>query len=87
MQAIDDSGPLPDTGERLGGFQLRVIGLCALIALLDGFDTQSVGFVAPVRAVEWEVSVALFGSIFAICTGAGAAGVRCAVRADAVCGD
>ena len=83
MQAIDDSGPLPDTGERLGGFQLRVIGLCALIALLDGFDTQSVGFVAPVIAVEWDVSVALFGSIFAIGLLGGLFGaLGCGVAAD-----
>ena len=66
MQAIDHSGASLDSGQRLGTFQMRVIGLCALIALLDGFDTQAVGFVAPVMAAEWNVSVALFGPIFAL---------------------
>jgi AAHS family 4-hydroxybenzoate transporter-like MFS transporter len=46
--------------------QIRVIVLCALIALLDGFDTQVIGFVAPVIAAEWNLPVALFGPVFAV---------------------
>ena len=83
MQAIDHSGASLDSGQRLGTFQMRVIGLCALIALLDGFDTQAVGFVAPVMAAEWNVSVALFGPIFALGLLGGLFGaIGCGVAAD-----
>ncbi|PVX61177.1 MFS transporter [Paraburkholderia unamae] len=33
--------------ERLGAFQWRVLALCVLIALLDGFDTQAIAFTGP----------------------------------------
>lgn len=44
--------------------QLEVFLLCLLIAMLDGFDTQSIAFVAPGLAAEWQVSPASFGPIF-----------------------
>ncbi|OXH88176.1 4-hydroxybenzoate transporter, partial [Burkholderia multivorans] len=31
----------------LGAFQIRVLALCVLIALLDGFDTQAIAFTGP----------------------------------------
>jgi AAHS family 4-hydroxybenzoate transporter-like MFS transporter len=52
--------------ERLSAYQILIIVLCALIALLDGFDTQSIGFVAPTIASEWRLPIASFGPIFAI---------------------
>jgi AAHS family 4-hydroxybenzoate transporter-like MFS transporter len=48
----------------LGGFRLRTIVLCALVALLDGFDTQSIAFVAPIIAQEWAVEPSAFGVVF-----------------------
>jgi AAHS family 4-hydroxybenzoate transporter-like MFS transporter len=45
-------------------FQTLTITLCALVALLDGFDTQVIAFVAPVIAKEWTVEVSAFGPIF-----------------------
>jgi MFS transporter, AAHS family, 4-hydroxybenzoate transporter len=44
--------------------QFTVIGLCALVAMVDGFDTQCIGLVAPEIAVAWNVSVAQFGLVF-----------------------
>lgn len=83
MLVIENSGPALQPSERLGGLRLRVIGLCALVALLDGFDTQSIGFVAPVMAREWDVPVALFGPIFALGLLGGLFGaVGCGVGAD-----
>ena len=35
---------------RFSPFQVFVTALCAFIAMLDGFDTQSIAFVAPVIA-------------------------------------
>ena len=34
----------------LGGFRRRVLLLCWLIAVIDGFDVQAMAFVAPVLA-------------------------------------
>src|SRR5262245_43255154 len=45
-------------------FQINAILLCALLALLEGFDTQMIAFVAPAIAKEWSVEMAAFGPIF-----------------------
>lgn len=55
-QAIDDAP--------LGGLQRRVFALCILIAVLDGFDTQSIGFVAPAISSAWHLSPIDFGFMF-----------------------
>jgi AAHS family 4-hydroxybenzoate transporter-like MFS transporter len=47
------------------GFQIMTIGLCGLVLLLDGFDTQSMGFLAPPIAEELGLPVSAFGSVFA----------------------
>src|SRR5688500_4972844 len=49
---------------RIGGFQARVIALCALVAILDGFDTQAIAFVAPVIMREWSLGTSSFGPVF-----------------------
>src|SRR5689334_25027081 len=49
---------------RIGGFQYRVVALCALTVFLDGYDTQSVAFVAPSIAAEWHLTRAALGPIF-----------------------
>lgn len=54
-----------------GSFQLLILVLCAWIALLDGFDTQAIAYVAPVIAEQWGIAMAGFGPIF----GAGLAGL------------
>ncbi|HWN32621.1 MAG TPA: MFS transporter, partial [Pseudonocardia sp.] len=51
---------------RLGRFQLGVIVPCALVAMIDGFDTQSIGLVAPDIAADWGVRPATFGLVFGI---------------------
>ncbi|MHA7685687.1 MFS transporter [Cupriavidus sp. PET2-C1] len=38
---------------------------CALVALLDGFDTQAIAYVAPVLAEAWRIPAASFGMVFA----------------------
>jgi len=48
----------------LGALQISAIVLCALVAVLDGFDTQAIAFVAPVLAREWDVAVTGFGTVF-----------------------
>jgi AAHS family 4-hydroxybenzoate transporter-like MFS transporter len=56
---------------RFGRLQLLILVLCAWIALLDGFDTQAIAYVAPVIAEQWGIAMAGFGPIF----GAGLAGL------------
>jgi MFS transporter, AAHS family, 4-hydroxybenzoate transporter len=46
-------------------FQIVTIGLCGLVLLLDGFDTQSMGFLAPPIAEELGLPMSAFGSVFA----------------------
>ncbi|MCL6599477.1 MAG: MFS transporter [Alicyclobacillus macrosporangiidus] len=54
---------LIDAG-RLRGIQLGVILLCGLIATLDGFDLQSISFVAPVLTKLWGIKSAELGPVF-----------------------
>lgn len=49
---------------KLGKFQLSVIIICFAIVALDGFDTQSIAFVAPALRESWDISPALFGPLF-----------------------
>ena len=48
----------------IGGFQLRIILLCFLTQLVDGFDNQAVAFVAPALADHWQIPRAAFGAAF-----------------------
>lgn len=49
----------------LSKFQLGVIFQCTLIAVLEGFDTQVIAFVAPRIAADWGVDLPSFGPVFA----------------------
>jgi AAHS family 4-hydroxybenzoate transporter-like MFS transporter len=49
---------------RLSGFQIAIMVCCALIAMMDGFDTQSIAFVAPEIASAWHIEASAFGSVF-----------------------
>jgi AAHS family 4-hydroxybenzoate transporter-like MFS transporter len=49
---------------RLSGLQKSTIVLCALVAILDGFDTQAIAFVAPVIAAQWQLGPSSFGPTF-----------------------
>lgn len=48
----------------MGRFQLRVVMLCAAVIALDGFDTQALGFVAPVLSREWGLPPGALGPVF-----------------------
>ena len=49
---------------RVGRFQIVIVALCALVAMMDGFDTQSIAFVAPEIINTWRVAPSEFGVIF-----------------------
>src|ERR1700736_4584363 len=48
----------------VGGFQIRLLLTCAAVLVLDGFDTTSIGFVAPVLAKEWGLTKGALGPVF-----------------------
>jgi AAHS family 4-hydroxybenzoate transporter-like MFS transporter len=48
----------------LGASQYLITALCGLVMFLDGFDTQSISYMAPQIAKEWGLSRELLGPIF-----------------------
>lgn len=49
---------------RIGGYQLLVIALCGLCLVMDGFDVQAMGYVAPVVIREWGVAKETLAPVF-----------------------
>jgi len=47
----------------IGGFQLRTVFLCGLVALLDGLDVQTMALVVPTLADAWDEPKASFGPV------------------------
>lgn len=43
---LEVSGLIDDS--RFGTYQLMIVTLCALCLVMDGFDVQAMGYVAPV---------------------------------------
>jgi len=70
MMAMSQSGTSPvDVAEFIdqqpvGGFQIKLLLTCAAVLFLDGFDTTSIGFVAPSLAKEWGLSKGALGPVF-----------------------
>jgi AAHS family 4-hydroxybenzoate transporter-like MFS transporter len=56
---------------RLGPFQAGICILCGLCLIMDGFDLQAMGYVAPAIIREWKIPNAELGPVF----GAGLLGV------------
>src|ERR1700692_664388 len=48
----------------VGGFQIKLLLACAAVLFLDGFDTTSIGFVAPALAKEWGLTKGALGPVF-----------------------
>lgn len=48
----------------IGMLQWRIFAILFLIAMLDGFDTQAIAFVAPTISEEWKIPPSAFGAIF-----------------------
>ncbi|MES2258122.1 MAG: MFS transporter [Pseudomonadota bacterium] len=57
VQALLDAGPV-------GSLQRRAILFCGMVALLDGFDTQMIGVLAPSMGSALGIELARFGPIF-----------------------
>ncbi|HUC18334.1 MAG TPA: MFS transporter [Acetobacteraceae bacterium] len=48
----------------IGGLQKRVILLCGLVALLDGFDVLAIGLAAPAMGAALHIAPGRFGVVF-----------------------
>ena len=55
-QAID--------GAKLGAFQIGIFVLCGICLIVDGFDVQAMGYVAPAIIREWNLPNALMAPVF-----------------------
>ena len=70
-EAILESGPRAFTvsevieGRSLSRFQIGTVALCGLVVVLDGFDAQCIGFLAPAIAEDLSIPLKTFGPIFA----------------------
>ena len=50
--------------QKIGGFQLRAFLLCAGVLFVDGFDVQSITYVAPAISQEWGLARGALGPTF-----------------------
>ncbi|HEY1934052.1 MAG TPA: MFS transporter [Acetobacteraceae bacterium] len=50
--------------QRLGGLQLRVVAICGLIQMCDGFDVNSIGWSVPSLTHVWHLAPSAFALAF-----------------------
>ena len=50
--------------QRIGGLQLRVVGLCTLVQVCDGYDLNSVGWAVPSLIRVWHLPPSAFTMAF-----------------------
>ncbi len=62
LGGVDVSGIIDS--HRLSGFQIGIFVLCALTIMIDGFDVQSIAYVAPVLTHAFGIERAMLGPVF-----------------------
>src|SRR5215831_14558344 len=50
--------------QRIGGLQIRVAALCALIQMCDGYDVNSIGVAVPALTHAWNLPGPAFTQAF-----------------------
>jgi AAHS family 4-hydroxybenzoate transporter-like MFS transporter len=58
-------------GSRVGSLQAATFAICLVCLIMDGFDVQALGYVAPALVRDWNIASAALGPVF----GAGNFGV------------
>ena len=48
----------------LGAYQIWTVVLCGLVLVLDGFDSQTINYIAPPISDALHIPIKNFGSIF-----------------------
>src|SRR2546427_1509849 len=61
-RAIDISEAIDQS--KIGAFQISIFILCALCLIMDGFDVQAMGYVAPAVIDEWHIPNSVLGPVF-----------------------
>jgi MFS transporter, AAHS family, 4-hydroxybenzoate transporter len=61
QSAVNVSGIIDNSN--VGKFQLGIFVLCGLCLIMDGFDVQAIGYVAPALSHEWKISGPVLGSV------------------------
>lgn len=62
---------------KLTSYQIRIIILCFLVLIFDGFDNQAVGYVAPLIANAWHIEKSALGPVFGVGLAAYTIGTLC----------
>jgi len=60
-QAVDISAVIDKS--KIGSFQVGVFVLCALCLIMDGFDVQALGYLAPAIIKDWQLAPAQMGPV------------------------
>jgi MFS transporter, AAHS family, 4-hydroxybenzoate transporter len=50
--------------QKIGGLQIRVAALCALIQMCDGYDVGSIGWAVPSLTHAWDLPPSAFSLAF-----------------------
>lgn len=53
-------------GETFGARQLWIVGACFLVAMVDGFDTLMLAYIAPLLSQTWDLSHGGMGRLFGV---------------------
>ncbi|MET3132408.1 AAHS family 4-hydroxybenzoate transporter-like MFS transporter [Oxalobacteraceae bacterium GrIS 1.11] len=63
---MSDSIDIPELINRskISSFQVGTLVLCGLCVIMDGFDVQAMGYVAPAIIHDWGVGKAMLGPVF-----------------------
>ena len=70
---------------RLGAFQWGIFVLCGLCLIMDGFDTQAIGYVAPALARDWHITNKDLGPVLsAALVGVLVGSLLCSMLADRI---
>ncbi len=49
---------------KMSRYQIMVVCFCAMIAMMDGFDAQAIGYIAPAILKSWHVTRAALSPVF-----------------------
>lgn len=63
MQSFDIAKIIDDSP--FGRSRLVIVILCFLAVLVDGFDTQAIGYIAPALVADWHIAKAALAPVFA----------------------
>jgi AAHS family 4-hydroxybenzoate transporter-like MFS transporter len=61
QQTVDVSQVLDNN--KLGGFQAGIFVICGLCLIMDGFDVQALGYLAPAIIKDWQLQPAQMGPV------------------------